>query len=143
MKSIFLDTDIIIDFISDRKPFSIDAEKIFSLIDQKVVQGYTSSLCFSNLYYVLTKHASHNKVVSKLKDLSEILGVLTVDDKIINEALSSQFKDFEDAIQHYTAIENKHIDILITRNIKDYKTASLPVMTPDNFLKTLSQADSS
>lgn len=137
MKNIFLDTDIIIDFISDRMPFSTDATKIFSLIDQNVIQGHTSSLCFSNLYYVLTKHASHNKVVLKLKDLSEILGVLNVDRKTIHEALSSQFKDFEDAIQYFAALESKYIDILVTRNIKDYKTASLPVMTPDNFLKTL------
>ena len=61
--------------------------------------------------------------------------VLTVDGKIINEALSSGFKDFEDAIQYHAAHESKFIDILITRDIKEYKTVSLPVMTPDNFLK--------
>ncbi len=143
MTDLFVDTDVIIDFIIDRQPFSIDAAKVFTLIEQKKIKGYTSALCYSNLYYVLSKYAPHKKVITMLNELSELVGILKVDDNIIKASLASDFKDFEDAIQYYTAQEYKRIDVIITRNIKDYKKSSLPVMTPETFLKTFEQTASS
>ena len=72
MNNLFIDTDVIIDFLIDRKPFSREAAIIFTLIDQKKLKGYASSLTFSNLYYVLRKFESHNKVISKLDSLSNL-----------------------------------------------------------------------
>lgn len=143
MTDLFIDTDLIIDFIIDRQPFSGEAAKVFTLIDQKKVKGYTSALCYSNLYYVLSRYAPHKKVISILNELSELLGILKVDEDIIKASLASEFKDFEDAIQYYTAQEYKKIDVIITRNIKDYKKSSLPVMTPETFMKTYKQTTSS
>ncbi len=62
-----------------------------------------------------------------------MLKILTIDEIIVELALSSEFKNFEDAIQYYTAIENA-VEILITRNIKDYKQADIPVRTADEFI---------
>lgn len=143
MTDLFIDTDVIIDFIIDRQPFSREAAQVFTLIDQKKVKGYTSALCYSNLYYVLSKYAPHKKVITMLNELSELVGILKVNDEIIKASLSSDFKDFEDAIQYYTAQEYKRIDVIITRNIKDYKKSSLPVMTPETFMKTYEQTASS
>ena len=139
MTDFFIDTDVIIDFIVDRQPFSREAARVFSLIEQKKVRGYTSALCYSNLYYVLSKYASHRKVIARLNELTEFVGILKVDEEIIKSALVSDFKDFEDAVQYYTAHNSKRIDVIITRNINDYKNASLPVMTPETFLKTFEQ----
>ncbi len=71
MTDLFIDTDVIIDFLIDRKPHSREAAVIFTLIEQKKIKGYASSLTFSNLYYVLRKIESHNKVKSKLESLSQ------------------------------------------------------------------------
>ncbi len=142
MTDLFIDTDVIIDFITDRQPFSREAAQLFTLIDQKKVRGFTSALSYSNLYYVLSKYASHKKVITMLKELSELAGILKVDDDIIKSSLASDFKDFEDAIQYYTAQGYKRIDVIITRNIRDYKKSSLPVMTPETFLKTYKQTAS-
>jgi len=142
MTDLFIDTDVIIDFITDRQPFSREAAQLFTLIDQKKVRGFTSALSYSNLYYVLWKYASHKKVITMLKELSELAGILKVDDDIIKSSLASDFKDFEDAIQYYTAQGYKRIDVIITRNIRDYKKSSLPVMTPETFLKTYKQTAS-
>jgi len=142
MTDLFIDTDVIIDFITDRQPFSREAAQVFTLIDQKKVRGFTSALSYSNLYYVLSKYASHKKVITMLKELSELAGILKVDDDIIKSSLASDFKDFEDAIQYYTAQGYKRIDVIITRNIRDYKKSSLPVMTPETFLKTYKQTAS-
>ena len=139
MTELFIDSDVIIDFLIDRKPFSQDAAKIFSLIAQNKIKGYSSFLCFSNIYYVLSKYASPKKVISKLKELSELIRILKVDEKIILSALHSDFKDFEDAIQYFTATAHKRIDIIVTRNIKDFKRSELPVLTPGTFLKTYEQ----
>ncbi len=136
MNDLFIDTDVIIDFLIDRKPFSRETAIIFTLIEQKKLKGYASSLTFSNLYYVLRKFESHAKVISKLDSLSKLLVVLKVDDQIIRNAISSGFLDFEDSIQYYCAADYKKIEVIITRNTKDYKNSELPVITPGDFLKT-------
>jgi predicted nucleic acid-binding protein len=136
MIHIFSDTDIILDVITGRMPFSVEASSLFTLIEEEEIKSSTSSLSFSNIYYVLRKYATHQRVVSRLKELSELLHILNVDDTIIKNALQSGFKDFEDAIQYQTALTNPDIELIVTRNIKDYKRAELPVMTPGTFLKT-------
>jgi len=143
MENVFIDTDVIVDFLTDRKPFSLESAKIFSLIDQKKIKGCVSSLSFSNLYYVLRKFGTHKKVISSLQELSDMVDILKVDGDIVKSALTSDFKDFEDSIQYFAAQEHKKADCLITRNIKDYKDSSLPVMTPDTFLVTFENTASS
>ena len=143
MENVFIDTDVIVDFLTDRKPFSLESAKIFSLIDQKKIKGCVSSLSFSNLYYVLRKFGTHKKVISSLQDLSELVDILKVDSDIVKSALTSDFKDFEDSIQYFAAQEHKNVDCIITRNIKDYKDSSLPVMTPEMFLVTFENTASS
>ena len=138
MTDLFIDTDVIIDFLIDRKPFSREAAIIFTLIEQKKLKGFSSSLTFSNLYYVLRKIESHNRVISKLDSLSKMVGILKVEEQTIKNALASGFPDFEDSIQYFSAVDSKKIDVIITRNIKDFKKSEIPVMTPGDFLKTAS-----
>jgi predicted nucleic acid-binding protein len=138
MTELFIDTDVIIDFLIDRKPFSREAAIIFTLIEQKKLKGFSSSLTFSNLYYVLRKIESHNKVISKLDCLSKMVGILKVEELTIKNALASGFPDFEDSIQYFSAVDSKKIDVIITRNIRDFKKSEIPVMTPGDFLKTAS-----
>ena len=136
MTDLFIDTDVIIDFLIDRKPFSREAAIIFTLIEQKKLKGYVSSLTFSNLYYVLRKFESHNKVISKLDSLSKMLTIVKVEEQTIKKALASGFPDLEDSIQYFSAIENRKIDVIITRNTKDYKKSDISVMTPGDYLQT-------
>lgn len=136
MTGLFIDTDVIIDFLTDRKPHSREAAIILTLIEQKKLKGYASSLTFSNLYYVLRKLESHNKVKSKLESLSHIIKILKVDGQTIIDALASDFSDFEDSIQYFSALDSKRIDVIITRNTKDYKKSDIPVLTPGEYLKT-------
>lgn len=138
MTDLFIDTDVILDFLIDRKPFSREAAIIFTLIEQKKLKGFSSSLTFSNLYYVLRKIESHNRVISKLDSLSKMVRILKVEEQTIKNALASGFPDFEDSIQYFSAVNSKKIDVIITRNIKDFKKSEIPVMPPGDFLKTAS-----
>ena len=136
MTDLFIDTDVILDFLTDRKPFSREAAIIFTLIEQRKLKGYASSLTFSNLYYLLRKFESHNTVISKLDSLSKMLTLVKVEEQTIKKALASGFPDFEDSIQYFSAVENRKIDVIITRNTKDYKKSDISVMTPGDYLKT-------
>jgi len=138
MTDLFIDTDVIIDFLIDRKPYSREAAILFTLIEQKKLRGYSSSLTFSNLYYILRKVQTHNKVISKLDSLSKILNILKVEEQTIKNAINSGFTDFEDSIQYFCARDNRRISVIITRNTKDYRNSEIPVMTPGDYLKTVS-----
>ena len=135
MNKILIDTDIILDFFFDREPFSENASKILSLCESKEITGHVTPVIISNVYYLLRRTAKHEKVIEKLTLLISFLEVLVVDKKVVLESLASSFKDFEDALQNYSAEQSNRIDVIITRNIKDYKNSCLSVMLPDNYLK--------
>ncbi len=136
MKHLFIDTNIVIDILAKREPFYDDAAKLFSLGDKNKLKISVSALSFANTNYLLQKSNSStatSKILRKFKILSV---VLSLDDKIIDLALNdNEFGDFEDAIQYYSALENNQ-DIIITRNLKDFKTSKIPVMTASEFIKT-------
>jgi predicted nucleic acid-binding protein len=136
MEKVLIDTDVILDFLFDRKPFSDNAAQILSLCESKVITGFITSVIISNVYYLLRQTASHEKVVEKLIQLTSITEVLITDKTVIIKALNSSFKDFEDALQNFSAEFSGDIDLIITRNIKDFKNSSLAILTPENYIKT-------
>jgi predicted nucleic acid-binding protein len=137
MKKLFVDTNIVIDLLSRREPFFKEAEILFSLADKKQVKLSVSSLTFANTSYVLLKQLGVQKAKSVLRKLRLVLHVLPFDDKIIDMALNDDtFIDFEDAIQYFTAIGNEQ-DLIITRNLKDFKSSKLPILTAKQFLETI------
>ena len=137
MKRVLIDIDVILDFFFDRKPFSDNAAKVLSLCESREIKGFITSVIISNVYYLLRQTSTHEKVIEKLKQLITITEVLTTDKEVILKALNSDFKDFEDALQNYSAELNGLVDLIVTRNLKDFKNSSLGVMTPENYLKTL------
>jgi len=136
MTKVFVDTDVCIDLLSGRKPFNKTAEILFTLADIKKVKIYVSSLSFSNIDYVLRSQYSSTHSRQLIGKFKTIVYVLPVDSKTIDLAIASDFNDFEDAIQHSCAIEN-NLKTIITRNIKDYKRASITVLTPETFIALL------
>ncbi|MCC6369899.1 MAG: PIN domain-containing protein [Bacteroidia bacterium] len=133
MTKVFVDTDVCIDLLSGRKPFNKTAEILFSLADNGKIKIYVSSLSFANIDYVLRSQYSttHSRqIIAKFKTLVK---VLPVDSKTIDLAIASDFNDFEDAIQYSCAIEY-NLTTIITRNIKDYKKATIKILTPETFV---------
>ena len=137
MTKILLDTDVILDFFFDRKPYSENVAKILSFCESNRTEAYITPIIVSNVYYLLRKTASHIQVITQLRLLMSIINVLVVSKETILQAMNSSFKDFEDALQNYSAESDNTIDVLVTRNVKDYKESMLSVQTPDDFLKTI------
>lgn len=137
MKKVFLDTNIVIDLLSRREPFYQEAAMLFSLADKKQIELSLSSLTIANTSYVLLKQMDANKAKAILRKLRLIVSISALDDKIIGLALNDDsFADFEDCLQYYTALEIEQ-DVIITRNLKDFKKSSLPIMTANQFLETI------
>ena len=130
MKSIFLDTNVLIDFFADRKPFSIEAARLFNYSIKKKINLYISAVSYNNIYYILRQSCSHIETIKMLTELNEWTVVIDVSKEIINKSLKSDFRDFEDAIQYNCAKSLKKIDFIVTRDTKDFKTSSLPILTP-------------
>lgn len=141
MKNIFIDTNIVLDLLEKREEFYKEVQILFSNADQLTkINIFVSALTIANTYYILRKYYTNEIVKGIVAKFKILVEVLPINDKIIELALLSDFKDFEDALQYYTAIEN-NMDVIITRNKKDFNLSELPVFTAKEFLiikKTLS-----
>jgi predicted nucleic acid-binding protein len=133
MEKLFVDTNIVIDLLQKREEFYKEAQVLFTLSDKKKVTLCISSLTIANTYFLLSKHYNSNDARKILAKFKVLVVVLPMDDKIIELALTSDLKDFEDAIQLYTALEN-NADIIITRNKKDFKKQSIPILTAKEYI---------
>jgi predicted nucleic acid-binding protein len=137
MKTFFIDTNILIDYLSDRKPFSITAAKLFSHFINKKVKLIVSAISFNNIYYILRQNLPHQNVLQLLENLLEMVEVEPLTKRIIENSIKINFKDFEDAIQYNSALNYKKVDAIITRNTKDFKNSALPVLLPEEALKII------
>jgi predicted nucleic acid-binding protein len=136
MRKIFLDTNIILDLLAYRMPFYTEAAELFSLADKKKLTLSISSLCLADTHYILSKQNPEMEVRKILRKFKVLVHVLSLDDKITDLALNSEFRDFEDAIQYYTAIENEQ-ELIITRNQSDFRESKIPIMTAGEFIKSM------
>ena len=131
---IFLDTDVALDHLADRQPFAEYAHRLFALAEKAEITLCLSALSFSNLYYILRKLVGHGEALALLGKLKQLVRVSAVGEAEIQSALANSFKDFEDAIQHFTAKAEGDVRAIITRNKADYAGSEIPVLSPDEFL---------
>jgi len=132
----FVDTDIILDLLAMREPHYQFSARLFSMADEGKLKLCVSSISFSNLNYILSNQFSAVQARKKLLTFKTLVTVLSVSEKSVDLALNSDFNDFEDALQYFTALEFK-ISTLLTRNLKDYKKADISVLTAEQYLKSI------
>ncbi len=131
MTRVFLDTNILVDLIADRKPFSKHAIEIFKSAEERKTQLFTSSHSIATAHYLLKKYVEEKDLRDIISTLLEFLDVIPVDLDVLKKGLRSNHKDFEDAIQIICASSITGIDFIVTRNTKDFKTSNIAVLTPD------------
>ena len=135
MKKLLVDTNIMLDLLARRAPFHNEAAALFSLADRQVISLSISSLSLANTHYVLSRFKSQTEAKKIIRDFKVLVQVLSFDDKIADLALNSEYKDFEDAIQYYTAIENGQ-DGIISRDHQGFQKSKIPVMTAGEFINS-------
>ena len=136
MKVVLCDINFILDIFLKREPFYAPAARIFAMIEAKHLKGYLCANSFPTLFYILAKELKRDKAMRVLEKVRIVFRVATVDEKVIDLSLASDFKDFEDAVQCYSAVTAK-VDCLITRNKTNYVTNILSIMTPEEFLAAI------
>lgn len=135
MTRLFLDTNIVVDLLDRRESFCHDAVRLFSMAYNKHVQLVVSPMTYSTASFLLRKNGSEG-VRKLLSNFRQLARVSTTDERTVDDSLASQFQDFEDAMQYYTALR-ANAEIIITRNGKDFKASSLPVMTAGEYLSVI------
>lgn len=138
MKKVFIDTNVFLDFIAKRGDFYAPAASIISLASQGEMELAVSSLSFATGSYVLESHykMSQHDILKNYKCFITLCGVTTVNEETIRNAVETPSEDFEDAMQYHSALM-EGADIIITRNVKDFQKAQIPVLTPQEFLQQL------
>ena len=134
IKRIFLDTNIVLDLLGKRAPFFDSIAKIATLAEQEKITLVVSALSYSTANYVLEKQENHDVVMSNLRKFKIISKISDLTELVVEKALNCDFEDFEDSLQYFCALQSG-CDVLLTRNIRDFKNSVIPVMTADDFLK--------
>ena len=133
MKHYLVDTNVIIDMLLNRE----DAEAACAVIDGAEQGKYVLHICalsFTTMYYSLRKILTKQQRISALTQLREVLKVAVIDNRVIDLALKSEWNDFEDAVQNFSAECDTEITAVITRNTKDFKKSNLEIVDSVQFL---------
>ncbi|MEZ4933979.1 MAG: PIN domain-containing protein [Saprospiraceae bacterium] len=135
-QKVFVDTNIIVDFLMKREPFDIPAALLFNKADLGEIEACVSASVFPFLFYLLTKSLRSKKDAWQTFNKFRLLvSPLPVDAKVVDLSLASDFKDLEDAMQYQIALQN-NVSVFLTRNLKDFEKSAIPVMTAETFLKS-------
>lgn len=125
-----------LDFLGERKPFYQPIAKIATLAEKEQLTMVVSPISFATVNYFLAKFENQKIAREKLRKFKIISEICSLNEQTIEKGLNSSIKDFEDALQYFSATES-NCEIIITRNGKDFKESLLPIMTANEFLKSL------
>jgi len=138
---VLLDTDVVLDVIMARVPFAAAAAELLDLNERGLFEAYISGITPINIFYIARKAKSSTDLRRSVSHLLQTVRVCTLDHSALTNALALPFSDYEDAVQHACATANQ-LDAIVTRNLDDYRNASLPVFAPTDFLNHLKSQQS-
>lgn len=133
---VLFDTDLVLDLLLDRDPFVDAAAAIFTLHEEGRISGYISGITIINVFYITRKLKGIMSARKAVEELLATMNVCPLDQLVLASAQRLAFTDYEDAVQHACATASG-LDAIITRNLVDYKNATLPVFSPTDFLNQL------
>jgi len=134
--SVLIDLNILLDILQKREPFYETSAGLLAAVETGRVQGYLAAHSLTTLFYLIQKGKSCAQARATITNLLQFIKIARVDQSTLEQALNLDYPDFEDAVQMICAVQCK-ADCLVTRNVKDYQPALLPVLQPVEFLGTL------
>lgn len=134
--NILFDTNVILDVLLERGDFLQESVALVNHVESVEINGFLSASSIATIYYIAQKTFSRKKAVKEIELLTEIFGIAPVNKTVIVDALKLGFKDFEDAIIHESA-KCINADAIVTRNVKDFKKATINVYSPAQLLNSL------
>ena len=140
--NILIDTNVVLDFLLQREPFFQDAERLFQSVSDGEIVGYVTATTLTDIFYIARRHTqSLDKAKQAVSETLTAMVIGPVDRGILESALNSEYADFEDAIQIFSAVA-QGLDAIVTRNTKDFSGSTLPIYFPTDLLDQLTSSDS-
>ena len=136
MKQVLIDTNVLLDFFMRRPVFFDAAERIFQAIRSRKIVGCISASVVTDLYYILGKEEDETHAREVVETIYATFRILTVDRRLIREALDAPMPDFEDAVQA-VAVRKIGVATVVTRDITGFRNSGLQVYSPNEFLDEL------
>lgn len=134
MSCVFVDANIVIDLLCERYPWFPIVMRIFNMADLGQIDLYCSSLSLGTASYLMeTRKMSPQDIFEAIDLLCQVCTPTAVDASVVREALDSDFTDFEDALQHFSA-KTVDADCIVTRNKKDFRASDIPVYELEEFM---------
>lgn len=133
---VLLDNDVVLDYVLERQPFFVEAEKIFMLNAKKEITVFVSAITPVNVFYTGRKLKGKEFTLKAVRRLLLLVEVCRLDRKILQSAFTLNFTDYEDAVQCASALA-ENLDAIVTRNTKDYKNSTVKVYSPSEFLQVM------
>ena len=133
---ILLDTNIILDVLADRAPFSDVAMEIFKLCELRRVEGVIYALSIPNLVYVMRRELGRNQIAEVLQKLTALFEIADMKADDLRKAAALPIADYEDALQSVCA-QRIGADYIVTRNLKDFQGSSITAIKPSELLERM------
>ncbi len=127
---LFVDSDVILDLVLQREDHFEFAQNLFGQYQQGKCALYTSSIVLANMHFIIRKLHDMKFANSSILFVNKHFNIIDANNEDIENSIQSKFSAFEDGVQYFSTLRSKKIDALVTRNVKDYKHAQLPVFTP-------------
>jgi len=133
---VLLDTNIVLDLLLQREPFSDDAKSIFNLVELKKIDGYLCATTITTIYYLISKSLTKKLSDKVMEDLLTLFNVAEVNKDVLLSSLKNNGKDFEDSVL-YTSAKFSDIDVIVSRDKKGFTKSSILVQEPKVFLASV------
>ncbi len=133
MRTVLLDTNIILDIALKREPHFTKSVEVLRSIEKYQIKSYVSATSINDIYYIARKDKGNKIAIEFINNLIGLVDIAGVDKQVIITAIKSKITDFEDAIQNFSAV-NSDCEIIVTRNKSDFKNSTLQILTPEEFL---------
>jgi len=132
-----IDANVILDMLLEREPFFEAAQAVWEANRSGRFDGYVCAVTPVTVFYITEKHNSPSYAFELLHSLMESFRIAPVDGAILKAAMKLPMKDFEDAVQVVSG-ESQNVDVIVTRDVKDYTNSPIPALTPTEFVAKLS-----
>jgi predicted nucleic acid-binding protein len=133
---VLLDTNIVLDVLLERQPYLLAANKLMAAAETSQISGYLAATTVTTIYYLCAKTSSSRDAKKAVDKLLKIFNIAPVNRSVLHAALTSAFKDYEDAVLHEAGVRSG-VDCIVTRNVKDFSKASVTVYKPDDLVTIL------
>jgi len=135
-----LDTNVVLDLLLDRQPFSKTAGLLFAKVFSNRIDGYLCATTLTTIHYLVQKHKGDAHARTEIGKLFSLFEIAPVQRNILEKALNSVVSSFEDAVIYQAALYTG-VDSIVTRNLKDFRRAELTIYAPEELLMLLAAED--